>query len=479
MSWLGDLFGRLFGRRPKPPAPPVPPLPPATRKINLSIYAPWPFRADLVPDSHPIRIAGEYPFPDEAPWRTTFVVPHEITEGCWVDVIKADDAKVFQRVRLGFDQAIWDETKGLPPGDTEARSVTVEEEIPPMEALMVLPGDLFFRRASGQAYTSIGCSDFKLWQRFIEEGEYAITPILEERRSVGFVEHRVFGMYQGGLGTFDPRPHIRTLGQFARVLLKFGRRMEFTVFADTSVVMPNLAEQFPWLRQVEDQLTGMPNVTIEGVNEADHYFGGVWTNRAEGIAQFTALRGLLFSHGSLIQEGAGGTLQPVGQYGTYHPARSADWPRKVGHNAMEDVADKYHIPAKSNELKRPDEDGFQVNNFWEAGLNLALLCAGGTFHSNAGKASQLFSGQERPCAEAFVSGMRAVPLEFQRGHYTRGGLSDSPIKWEDNFGSRAHAKLLGNRACVVVTQRTGDFKLEAVNGWAVVEDHGALILLAR
>jgi hypothetical protein len=147
---------------------------------------------------------------------------------------------------------------------------------------------------------------------------------------------------------------------------------------------------------------------------------------------------------------------------------------------MEDVADKWSIPAVSNETKRPDEDGYREQNYFDAAANGALLCAGAVFHSQEGKASQPFGPATSVCASAWVRGARAVPLRYQHGRYTRGGLGDCPIVHKDEWASRTHVRILGgNEACCSVPQRNDKWRLIPQGGWRVVRQEESVIELQR
>ena len=326
----------------------------------------------------------------------------------------------------------------------------------------------FFQTVDGTPHTSIACSDFLLFKHYVEGGD--IFSICDERAAFGFNEVRVFLGMKGGLGEFDPRPHLDHLPDFCELLHDRGLRMELTIFPDAQRWIPDQQAQRDLLHQVDERV---PLIDfIEGMNE-----GNYLDNSAPGIAHEQLQQGRLWALGSGLQ--ASGTMLPAKSYGTYHPARSVDWPRKVAHNGMEDVADKIHKPVKSNECKRPDEASYRESDFYDAGGGVTLLQGGGTFHSQSGKASTLFSPDERRCAEAWVAGAKAVPLKFQRGAYTAGHLSTCPIVHNDEWASRTYARILGNEACVTVMQRKPGWQLQPRSGWRVVWQHESVIQLER
>lgn len=327
----------------------------------------------------------------------------------------------------------------------------------------------FFETAHGP-HTVIGCSDFLLFAKFARGED--IADVVAERRLLGFNDLRVFLSMHGALGTFDPRPHLDRLAEFCALIGGCGLRLELTVFCDTKRWLPNLSDQRALLHAVHERvLSSAAWVRLEGMNE-----GNYLDNMAEGIVHET-LPGVLWSLGSKLTDE--GTLLPVKDYGTSHPSRTSDWPRKVGHGAMEDVGDKFNIPDVSNECMRPDQNGYQARNFFDGAANGALLCAGATFHSAAGKTSTPFTDDERRCAEAWVVGANAVPLKYQRGAYTRGGLGDCPIVHKDEWASRTHVRILGNEACCVVAQRKPGWTLQMTGAWHVATQHESVIELVR
>lgn len=322
----------------------------------------------------------------------------------------------------------------------------------------------FFETVHGP-HCVVSASDFLHFVKYVRGED--LDAVCNERRTIGFNECRVFLGIKGSLGDFDPRPYLDRLPGFCQYMANKGLRIEFT-FGDWQRWCPDPAQEQQLLRDVERII--LPYAAwaqVEGMNEGDNKM-----NYAPGLLNMTLDPLIHWSLGSRIQDA--GTMEPVKTRGTYHPSRTKDWPRKVGHNCME-VAEKYDFPCTSNEVKRPDEDGYKASNFFDAAANAALLCAGACFHSQAGKASAPFSEQERQCAEAWVAGVAAVPLEYRYGKYTAGHLHDSPVEYRPGMWS--HARLLGNRSCLSVPQNPDGWKTK--NGWKVVKQTGTVMLLER
>lgn len=322
----------------------------------------------------------------------------------------------------------------------------------------------FFETAHGP-HQVIAASSFLHFVKYAHDED--ITAVCQEQHALGFNEGRVFLGIEGGLGSFDPRPYLDKLPGFCRFMASQGLRIEFT-FGDWKRWCSPPLEQKELLHDVEEAI--LPYAAwarIEGMNEGDHL-----DNMATGLVNETLDPLVLWCLGSRIQDA--GTMVPVKRYGTYHPSRTKDWPRKVGHNCME-VAVKHTVPCTSNETKRPDEDGYTPSNFFDAAANAALLCAGACFHSQAGKASAVFSAKERACAEQWIAGANAVPLAYRYGLYTAGHLSNSPVVYRP--GKWSHARILGDRACVSVPQNPDGWVLR--NGWRLVQQTGTVMELER
>ncbi len=296
---------------------------------------------------------------------------------------------------------------------------SVGHPVPPTGALGIA-GQFFTK--GGQPWTAIECSEFSLYKRYLDGED--IAPVLEERQALGFNLLRVWllntSVIPGGLEPKHYPEFYDRLGPFALSLAVWGLCVEFTAFTQTQTLMPGVSEQRAHWENVQQALMGAPNVLLELVNEADQH-----DNRTDPALLQLRPQGMIASSGS---NGADSPCpEPVWDYGLYHSNGLNEWQRKVGHNAMEDVADKYGIPAMSNENTRyPDQDSSAIHAE-DAAEGAALLCAGACFHSEGGKQSRLFDATERRCAEAWVNGAKSVPLEFQRGQYRHRADLESPV----------------------------------------------------
>jgi hypothetical protein len=150
-------------------------------------------------------------------------------------------------------------------------------------------------------------------------------------------------------------------------------------------------------------------VLLELVNEGD-----IPVNQID-MSKYRRPTSVLASHGS------GGSqsepMLPTWDYGTVHYNDAPEWQRKTAHNPMEDVANKYHVPAMANENTRYCDRDTSLDHAYDAAAGAALLTAGSCFHSVCGKNSTLWSGAELEAARTWAAGARSVPLEFQHGTY--------------------------------------------------------------
>lgn len=119
---------------------------------------------------------------------------------------------------------------------------TQEPACAPLEPLTIR--DFRFWDATGQPWIWKGCTDFLLYQRFLEGED--IRPILLDRRYVGANLLRVLGMCHN-IARFYPRDYgdryFTALPEFCALLGRYGFRCEFVVFADAQIIMPNESEQ--------------------------------------------------------------------------------------------------------------------------------------------------------------------------------------------------------------------------------------------
>jgi hypothetical protein len=194
-----------------------------------------------------------------------------------------------------------------------------------------------------------------------------------------------------------------------------GLRAEFVVFMDATRVMPHQADQIDFFGMVVNTLQPVADqLLLELVNENDQPINAI-DSRA-----FLQPAGFLAAHGSNGSQAV--PVRPAWSYETFHTNDAPEWPRKVGHNAMEWSTGVAGVagsgrPVLANENTRCPDRFNSLTAAFDAAAGAALLCAGSCFHSVHGKFSEPFDDAEIACAQAWVTGARSVPLEFQAGAY--------------------------------------------------------------
>jgi|SRR5882672_2376225 len=279
----------------------------------------------------------------------------------------------------------------------------------------LVPRGIFFALETGEYWSAIECTDFQLLQRFLAGED--ITPVLVERRDLGFNLLRVLSMCTNMFHLYPQEipDYFDRLVPFFDLCAVHGLYVEFTVFADATVVMPSASDQIVHWLAVGAAAAQVTNVILELGNELDQP-----VNVLACVHEVMPIAGVLCSHGSNGSQQV--PVRPAWDYETSHWNDAPQWPRKSGHNSLEYSVGAgvelpaSHVPCIANENTRPDKDGV-LTKFEDAPAGCTLLCAGYCFHSTSGKFSTLFSPEDRPFAEASVAGARAVPLWCQDGPY--------------------------------------------------------------
>lgn len=278
----------------------------------------------------------------------------------------------------------------------------------------------FFGLDNGSRWTAIEASDFNLLNRYLAGED--IRPILSQRAETGFNLLRVWTAYdvcpsgQGcqPIGRLVPSEHpelYERVPPFLKLLSKYGLYAEFTAFTGPyNSTLPSEVDKLAHWNRLVASLQGSSNALLELINEYNHP-----ANSQINLGLFVRPAGILTSHGSGLSDGIG--PEPMWDYSTYHPGLGGEWMRKAVHNGMEDVADRFNVPALLNETTRfPDNDSSLAHAF-DVGRGCALLQAGCAFHSVAGKSSNLWSGLELNLAQEWARGALSVDLRCQGGSY--------------------------------------------------------------
>jgi hypothetical protein len=275
-----------------------------------------------------------------------------------------------------------------------------------------------FGLATGERWTAIECTDFQLFQRFLRGED--LSTVLQQRRDLGFNLLRVFGMCAQMFRLFPQEYGDRYwsgLVDFCALVARAGLYVEFVVFADATLVMPEKEDQLRhWARCCEIlRVSLITNLIVELGNELSQP-----VNRLVSISELVQPPDLIVSHGSNGSQAE--PVRPAWSYETFHTNDAPEWTRKVGHNAMEWANGGAGFsgsgrPVLANENTRCPDRFQSPQQAFDAAAGAALLCAGSCFHSVHGKSSELFDEVELACARAWVEGAQSVPLEFQAGSY--------------------------------------------------------------
>lgn len=451
-----------FDRRPPKVTPPPPVWEPPTTPIGISTWPQGPFDVIVgcsirLDDDAGTTLVGT-PF---SATRFAFDLPTtSLGHGATLAVVR----------RRGTRDDVWRTRITL----TGSVDVNVPASAAPLPALASI-GQFFQSSTDGANVFVKGASAFAL-QQVYDRDRGAAEATIEELATIGFNAVRVFSRFRGGLGSYDG--NLSTLRALCELCGEYGLYVEVVSSADHTAFKWSVEQEIDWWTAVGNQMRGLPHTFVEGVNEGTH------AANTFDFGRLPQLPGVMCSRGSGMSDG--GTLEPVFTssqgYATYHPARKPDFARCVGHNAWEDVANRFNVPTVSNEIMRPDENGYDVQSYFDAGADAALMCAGAYFHHTEGKAAQrIGDSRTRACADAFVHGVNAVDLSLRRGSYTAGNLHDCPI---DPAGlpdsSRIHGRINGNRCQVIVTQRPAGWQVRPRNEWRVVDISGNnLVTLQR
>lgn len=276
----------------------------------------------------------------------------------------------------------------------------------------------FFTKSNGDRTTLIGCSDFSMFKRYIDQDSETLDPTIENRQELEFNILRVWllntsvvsfrnRVIQDGIHPSQYPAFYEVLHNFCNWLDARAMNVELTVFTQTATLMPNPDAQQSHLDRTSDAVRGLNNVILELVNENDQHDNTVYD-------RLTRPLGVIISHGSNGADATG--VRPTWDYELYHSNDLSEFQRKVGHNAME-KADESGVPCWSNENTRyPDKDS-NPNHAYDAAMGAALLCAGSCFHSQSGKWSIPLDPMESLCAQEWVRGAKSVPLIYQSGQY--------------------------------------------------------------
>jgi len=182
-----------------------------------------------------------------------------------------------------------------------------------------------------------------------------------------------------------------------------------------------------------------------------------------------ALKSVLAASGFLYSSGDyENSTRFFGLFLTAHTPRDGEWPRKAhdlleyhnggGPSAPSDPAHK--VPIVADEPMRPDQAGFNVQDYRAYFGTCALLGAGATFHYEGGKFGRLPTADEARCASAALEGLNAFPADAPKGGYRR----------IDEQGGSLRTYAVGNSMVRVRPLTTA----APESGWTAIDSDGIL-----
>lgn len=261
-----------------------------------------------------------------------------------------------------------------------------------------------------------GTTDYSLYKMFLDGVD--IAPILKDRNKSNVV--RVLGEFSGPgfklqlVRKNEPHFYERTK-PFADYLAQYNKYCEFVVFADEA---QQYDHSFNHLEATIESFDKAGNILFEVCNEPNQNFA-----HDEHVALEWGRK--VMGRGHLIASGVGeGTYNGDSEYyfknccdySTMHRRRDGQY--EVAPKYYRDDLD-YVATVNSDACIVDDEPiGFGTNvpgsrddsieHAFILGVQDASRHAGGTFHSQQGVDSFIFTGRTRECYDAFMDGMIAV-----------------------------------------------------------------------
>ena len=362
-----------------------------------------------------------------------------------------------------------------------------------------------FTTADGRPWIGRGITDFLLFAKFLAGDD--LDPILTERVAHGRNYVRVFGMLGSwgnaasspadGLIHLYPQEHadyLAQLGAFVDYLALFQMRVEFVIFADASIVMPDYAERQAHADRVVAALAGHWNVL--GCEYGNEPFKNVPGGDAEAATEARRLkgRGVLIAAGDVSALPWATAIIPTGDYGTHHGERGAEWTR-VG-RAVGELQDASGIPFISDEpmgasaTNQPGRRSNVAADYLHFAATVTLF-GSALFHCDRCITSDLLGPEELAALDAFDFGQHWVPREAQTWPYQRGdncgdcaGIGNMPMRQWDlphpQGSLRTFCKGDGTVEYCDANRPADGWRAIAREGWHIVaEPRRGFVELAR
>jgi hypothetical protein len=302
------------------------------------------------------------------------------------------------------------------------------------------------RQADGAIFRWLGLTAFPLYLMYLNgdpldviDAWLRVTPGVTIVRVLGMVNSFAHLWPQEHADYYDK---LRPFCDYLKSRWNLG--VEFTVFADAAIIMPDRHMRDRHRDSVIAALAGATNVFIEACNEPNkddsqgNMPGG--NQEAHEHAMLMAGRGILCTSGAGSDEAiAAGLAGP--DYVTIHPDRGPEWYRK--NKDVLDVRDQTGLPCTADEpigLAEAEIPGKRTANAQECATAGAVAQAhglGSTIHSDAGISGVAFGPVQEQCARAWHDAAVWVPVDAQLSPFVRGS-ADSPCGWAYGEGPAEH-----------------------------------------
>lgn len=325
-----------------------------------------------------------------------------------------------------------------------------QDALKQVELPRLVPNGQFFMLETGQRWTVIESSDFALYDKWLNGID--IEPVLTQRAALGFNSVRIFGLGRGlafpGY-TIDLRPdkhgdrYFTKLRPFFQALARHHLYGSFVAFIG-QIEIPTIGGQLAHWDRLNAYLRDIPNVLVSAMNEDN-------VHPLPSLLQLPKPVGVLASHGSNggTKDGLNGAPPPTPYWDwiELHTNDTFERQRKLGHNCQE-LSDRH--PCLASENTRADDRLTRASEAFDSAAGASLLAGGSTYHSLAGRSSDLFQGAQLDLATAWVEGAKSVPLSCQAGRYRHDAIH---VQMEQQEGLLRVYQRGDDPACLVRIRR--------------------------
>ena len=329
-------------------------------------------------------------------------------------------------------------------------------------------------------------TDFRLLELLVAGKADQVAAVLDQRAALGLTMVRVLGScWTSVSGPFNLnwQDGIRVAPTLCDMARARGLYVEITVFGATAAPEFKGTDYAAVLQAYDDATYLHDNVVIEGANEPDH---GSQDDAIIPVIQSWRPRtpGRLYCPGA---EHGSDDWRTDRFCGGHFVNRHGD--RKNAEDGWREIRHKKDFEADSGKLDLPfhdDEPGrsHQDPAKWSIlGVMHRAMPLGICYHSGAGIHSELFTGIELQCAQAFIDGCRIVDDAASYDHKDT-GHSNSIVgfyglaPWEDsrsgwpqdpnNYASRVFAAVgTGGPSLLYTIGEKGNCPFGLQHGWKI------------